>query len=113
MELNALAKPCEPVRKTLAEFRSLVGKALGRAGLSQKQAASDLGINESQMSRQLAGVEHLSVWRLHGLPREFFLEWILLLVDFYELSLAGTEQDRRDIEIGRQLRAVVERAGQR
>ncbi len=113
MELQRVEKPVSTPLKSLESFRGLVGKAIARIGWSQKRAALEMGLPETQFSRQLAGTENLSLWKLHAMPADFWLEWIVLLVDFWELSLAGTEQDRRDQEIGRMLRAVVERVGQR
>ncbi len=65
--------------KSVGEWRALVGRALGRAGLSQKAAAIDLGITPQALSKQLAGAEHLSFWRMFNLPPEFWRELVALI----------------------------------
>lgn len=109
MELNTVATPAPTPRKSLGDWRAIVGKSLGRAGLSQKQAASDLGITESALSKQLAGTEHLSFWRMHALPPEFWRELILLILEFHELTIGSTQRDQDDAAIGRLVREAVTR----
>lgn len=116
MELNRVgesaprfadASPTVPNR--LAEWRALVCKSLGRAGLSQKAAAADLGVTESALSKQLAGAEHLSFWRMASLPPEFWRELILQVAEFHDLTIGSTQQDAEDAAVGRLVREVVGR----
>lgn len=109
MELNPVASGSPTPRKSLGDWRATVGKSLGRAGLSQKAAAADLGITESALSKQLAGTEHLSFWRMCSLPREFWREMVMLIIEFYDLQIGMTEEDRRDCELGRTVRQALER----
>jgi len=109
MELNAVGISSPTVPNRLGDWRAIVPKSLGRAGYSQKAAAADLGITESAFSKQLAGTEHLSLWRMHSLSREFWREFVLLIIDFYDLQIGLCEQDRRDLELGRTLREAVQR----
>jgi hypothetical protein len=110
MELNPVGRqtPTEPNR--LGDWRATVGKSLGRACISQKVAATDLGVTESALSKQLAGAEHLSFWRMRGLPAPFWQELVLLIIDFYGLQIGMSEQDRRDCELGRTMREAVQRS---
>jgi hypothetical protein len=100
-----------PAAVSDAEWRALVPRALARAGISQKAAASDLGITQSQLSRQLTSPngEHLSFWRMASLPDAFWHELWLLMSEQRGLSVGLTEQDRRDLELGRAIRESVER----
>jgi len=97
------------------EWLGLVGRAFGKSGLTHKAAAITMETDAGQLSAQLAGAphKHLSFRKMVKLGPDFWLEMILLIVEFYELSLAGTERDRRDLETGRALRAVCQRAVQR
>lgn len=87
----------------------MVPKCLGRVGISQKAAAADLGVTESALSKQLAGLEHLSFARMRNLPPEFWRELIALIADFHGICLNGTQQDTEDAQIGRCLREAVRR----
>lgn len=53
------------------EFAQDVVAALKQVNISQKEAALTMGITESQFASQLAGREHLSLWRLSKLPNTF------------------------------------------
>jgi hypothetical protein len=110
MEVKRVESPVSTALKSVESFRPLIARAFGHVGLSQKRAALEMGIPESQLSRQLAGTEHLSLWRMHGLSREFWREFVLLIIDFYDLQIGLCEQDRRDLENGRALRLLVERS---
>lgn len=110
MEVTTLESRPSTALNSIEGWRALVGRALGRAGLSQKHAAADIGLNEAQFSRQLAGIENLSFWKMHALPPEFWQELVLLIVDFHGLALGGTEQDRRDVELGRTIRDAITRS---
>lgn len=109
MELQPLGSASPSVPNRLGEWRALVSKSLGRAGLSQKAAAADLGITESALSKQLSGMEHLSFWRMAGLPPAFWRELILLLVEFHGITIGSTQQDAEDAAVGRLVREVVTR----
>jgi hypothetical protein len=58
------------------EWAQDIATALAACGLSQKAAALEMGIHYTDLSRQLAGVDPLNLWRLTSLPGEF---WIALL----------------------------------
>jgi hypothetical protein len=109
MELQKVEAPVSTALKSIESWRGLVGRALGRVGWSQKRAAIEMGIPEAQLSRQLRGAEHLSFWRLHALPPEFWRELILLIVEFHDLTIGATEQDQTDQQIGRLVREAVTR----
>jgi hypothetical protein len=55
------------------EFSLDIGLSLIAAGMKRREAADLMGITESELSRQLAGVEPLSAWRLANLPTEFWM----------------------------------------
>jgi hypothetical protein len=52
-------------------FADDVRLALVDCGLSDKAAAIAMGISEPQLSRQFAGLEMLSAWRMASLPPAF------------------------------------------
>lgn len=108
-EQQPLGETTPTVPKSLGEWRGLVGRAFGRSGLTQKVAASELGITESALSKQLAGAEHLSFWRMHSLPVEFWRELIVQIAEFHAITLSGTQQDAEDAAIGRLVRDAVKR----
>lgn len=62
--------------------RDCVLAAFDELGTSRKAIASDAGIPEDQLSRQLAGREHLSLWRLASVPG--------FMVAFAKATLART-----------------------
>jgi hypothetical protein len=94
----------------------MVRRALGKAGISAKTAAGDMGISESQLGDQLNGREkyHLSFWRMHGLPREFWIELVDLIIAFHDLEPRGvSSQDLEYIRIGKlecEKQALIARA---
>lgn len=112
MELESVQGPACSGLKSLQDWKALVGRAMGRSSLSQKQVAAAMEITPQQLSNQLSphGKEHLSFWRMASLPPEFWHELVLLIVDFHQLTLAGTEQDRRDLEVGRAIREALQRS---
>ena len=115
MELDRVQSgPCSGL-KSLQDWKALVGRAFGRAGLSHKVAAADLGITPQQLSNQLSlqGKEHLSFWRMHGLSRDCWRELVLLVIEFYALDIGVSERDRADLEVGRSLRELVTRVSGR
>jgi hypothetical protein len=107
MALNGLSTEHETDHKSVSCWRALVCRALGRAGVSQKRAASDLGITEGQLSRQLSGAEHLSFWRMRSLPPEFWQELLTLLCEYHEICIGQSIQERTDAEIGKLIREAV------
>lgn len=109
MEIKGLSTAVESDHKEVSDWRALVCRAFGKAGLSQKRAASDLGITEGQLSRQLGGAEHLSFWRMASLPPAFWRELILLIVEFHDITVGGTQQDAEDAAVGRLVREAVNR----
>jgi hypothetical protein len=50
-----------------------IGLSLIAADMKRREAAELMGITESELSRQLAGAEPLSAWRLANLPAEFWM----------------------------------------
>lgn len=110
MEVDRVGTTTPTSPKSIGEWRAMVARAFGRSGLSQKAGAIDLGITPQALSKQLAGLEHLSFWRMYALPPEFWRELVLLIVDFHALTLGGTEQDRRDVELGRTIRDAITRS---
>lgn len=107
MEVKTLSTPVETGRKSLSEWRALVARAFGRAQYSQKCAASDLGITEGQLSRQMSGAEHLSFWRMHALPPAFWAELIPLIVEYHGLTLGDSPQQRNYAAIGQLVSEAV------
>lgn len=104
---GALSSPLSSLGSAEA-WRELIPQALRRANVAQKEAAYALGISESQFSRQLRGTEHISLWRMFGLPRAFWQEFVLLLIAFYDLTICTDAETLRLAEIGRR---VVETQG--
>lgn len=95
------------------QWRGFVTTSAAKAQLSGKNLCYHLGIQKSQLSDQLAGKphSHLSFWRCRSLPREFWQEFVTLLIDFYGLSVGSDPQTARYAEIGRrhcELEALVE-----
>lgn len=116
MQLNLPVMPLDKVEnhvstplKSLEGWRALVTLSIARIGWSQKRTALELGIPESQFSRQLSGVEHLSFWRMGSLPPEFWQELIVLVCDFHEIAVTGCQAERQNAELGRLFREAVER----
>jgi len=70
---------------------ALIGLALQRANLSQKEAALTMGISESLLARQLKGHEHLSWQRLCQLPDAFFLELLIVLAAHRGIASVRTQ----------------------
>jgi hypothetical protein len=100
MELNRVGSTSPTVPNLLGDWRALAVRALGRAGLTHKEAASRLDITQSALSKQLAGVEHLSLWRALHLGAEFWAEMIDLIADFYDLpprGLSSLDEEHRRI----------------
>ena len=75
----------------------LVQQALIRSGISQKDAAIQMGVNDGQFARQLAGQEHLSWQRLNRLSDRFFLELLIVLAEDRGIAAVKTliEIDRK------------------
>src|SRR5689334_19194494 len=94
LQLNLPPAPLEDLRTStqvaadyLRTWRELANRARERAGLTRKVMASEMGITEQQLSDQLNGRDncHLSFWRMHALPREFWQELVLLIIEFHGL----------------------------
>lgn len=94
------------------DWLSLVDRARGKALMQHKALASNLGIGEGLLSAQIACApnKHLSFRRMRNAGRDFWQELVLLIIDFYDLQIGITEQDRRDLELGRTLREAVQRS---
>lgn len=110
MELDRVGTPTPTAPKSIGDWRGLVARALGRAGISQKAAAVDLGITPQALSKQLAGAEHLSLWRMHALPPEFWREVIELMCEYHQICIGQTALERADMELGRAFRESVSKA---
>ena len=52
-----------------------IEEARTRIGMTRAEMAELMGISEAQLSRQLAGMEHLSAHRLQALPQAFHLAY--------------------------------------
>lgn len=111
-ELEKVQKPTDRCLKSLQAWKDLFVRATQRAGLSQKATASALGISEQQYSNQLAydgdaRRDHISFWRMHKLPPEFWREVIALMCEYHEIVVGHTVQERTDCEIGKLIREAV------
>lgn len=91
------------------EWNELPGRALGKSGISRKAAAIESSCDPSLLSARLAGKKHLPWTQLGAFGAEFARELVLLIIDFYDLQIGMTEQDRRDCELGRTVRQALER----
>lgn len=54
----------------------VIDRARGRMGWSRKEFAGKLRVSESQLSRQMAGLEGFSLWRLADLGNGFLLAYL-------------------------------------
>ena len=110
MELNrvsASSAPDQTAPMSVRDWQDLPARALGRAGISQKLAAACMGITPGQLSSQLSGREHLSLWRMQELPKPFWNELIPLLAEWHSLSFGSNELARQDAVLGAKVREVV------
>jgi hypothetical protein len=89
----------ETVLNSIESAGDTVQKALIRSGISQKEAALTMDINEGQLTRQLRGQEHLSWQRLFMLPDKFFLELLIILAEHRGIASVRTriEFERRAV----------------
>jgi hypothetical protein len=110
MELQRVERPLSTALKTVESWLGLVGKALVRIGWSQKRTALEIGVPETQFSRQLAGLEHLSFKRMFALPPEFWAEILPLIAEYHGISVGVTKQEAEDAAIGRLVREAVTRS---
>lgn len=85
-------------RSTPNRLREWVGawRELFRRHAPQKCIAQTLGVSERLLSEQLQydgeeHAKHLSLWRLHEMPPEFWQDAIGVLMEFYDLA-----HERRD-----------------
>lgn len=109
VELNRVGTASPTPPKSVGDWRSVVARAIGRAGLSHKEAAGHLDITQSALSKQLSGLEHLSFWRMVSLPRAFWSELIPLIREFHGLPPDGLIAE--DLELIRIGKAYVELQG--
>jgi hypothetical protein len=88
---NAIRTPDRSGAKSLRDWQATVDRARARAQLSQKVMASEMGITPQQLSDQLAGREgaHLSLWRLFALPKSFWHEFVILVIDFFDWGVGS------------------------
>ena len=91
------------------QWRDLLDSARMKAHYSRKQMAADMGISESQLSAQMSGDPkmHVSLWRMRGLSREFWQEFVTLLIEFYDLTVAVDPRTAAYAEIGRRVCEVM------
>jgi hypothetical protein len=92
-ELQTLSGRTHTAKAVLQKVSSsaLIGLALSRANLSQKEAACEMGISESLLARQLRGDEHLSWQRLFLLPDKFFLELLIVIAETRGIASVRTQ----------------------
>lgn len=111
LELEKVQGASRTIPKLVQDWLALFDLARGKAGMSQKSAASDMGITAQQLSTQMSGREgeHVSFTRMRNLPPEFWRELILLIADFHHITIGGTQQDAEDVKLGRLVREVVTR----
>lgn len=62
------------------------------AGYSQKTAALEMGLTEPQLSRQMAGTDQVSLWRLAALSPAFMLALLGLRASRLGAALLTGEQ---------------------
>lgn len=116
MELNRVQRPTELGTELVpseVQWRGFFTTAAGKARLADKDLCYHLGISKSQLSGQLSGApqQHLSFWRCRALPREFWAEFVVLIIAFYDLSVGADPQTAKYAEIGRRVcetQALVE-----
>jgi len=98
-QLKCELRPADDDRKILSpDAADTIATALQRAQLSRKEAAYAMGISEGQLSRQLAGVEHVSVYRLWRLSTDFWFEWLAVAA---EKKRVGTEYRQVVLQVSR------------
>lgn len=76
------------------ELAAVIGQALSRAGLNNKQAAAYMELDPGQWSRQLQGEGHISFQRLLKLPIKFWTEFVPLLAE--PIGLSCSHEDIAD-----------------
>lgn len=104
MAVERVRSTSQPPTDSLRRWRELVTRALSKAELTRKSAASEMGISEQQLSDQLNGREnyHLSFWRMFHLPRSFWVELVDLICEFHDIPARGaTAQDLEYMRIGK------------
>lgn len=94
------------------DWLDLVARALGKAGISQKAAAIDMGIDPGLLSAQLSAGsgKHLSWLRLGRLPAAFWTELIPMLAEWHALAFGTNEQAQQDALLGARVREVFQLA---
>lgn len=73
------------------ELRDDVLLAARRAGMADKAVAGWLDIGKSQLSDQLALRGHLSLWRCASLPREFWVQFLIVRAHRYGLRVLADD----------------------
>lgn len=93
------------------EWLGLFPRALGKAGISMTAAAGTMLIGLPQLSAQCQPLDdkHLSFRRMRRLPPEFWRELIVLIAEFHDITIGGTQQDAEDARVGALLREAVKR----
>lgn len=81
----------ETALNSIENAGDMVQRALIRSGISQKEAALTMDINEGQLTRQLRGQEHLSWQRLFLLPDKFFLELLIVIAETRGIASVRTQ----------------------
>lgn len=111
MELEKVQDASRSDLKLVQDWLSLFVRARGKAGISQKNIARDMGISPQQLSSQESGREgeHISFTRMRLLPPEFWRELILLMVEFHGITIGSSQQDADDATVGRAFRDLVSR----
>lgn len=74
------------------EMAQDIARAFELAGYSRKTAALEMGLTEPQLSRQLAGTDQMSLWRLAALSPAFMVAWIGLRASRLGAALLTGEQ---------------------
>jgi DNA-binding Lrp family transcriptional regulator len=93
----------------MKEWGEIPAKALGRSGVSNKAAALAMGKSESWLSRALRGLEKLG-WSDIGAIEDpaFWGELMQLMAEFHGIAFGHNEQARKDSEVGRRVREILE-----
>jgi hypothetical protein len=113
MEVKRVDSPLSTTANEVDMERAWVGlaeRAIVKSGFSQKTAAGKLETDRGSLSAQLACApnRHLSFRKMWRLGPDFALELVLLIIEFYDLQIGITEQERRDLACGRAIREALE-----
>jgi hypothetical protein len=113
--LNRVGHTSPTHPKSLGDWRAMVSRAFAAAGLTQKEAAGLLDVTQSALSKQLAGLEHLSFWRMFSLPPEVWKELVDAICAMHGIQPPGVSQEdqelirigRAQVELSRQIAKAV------